>query len=170
MTIMCDSIQIRNVRASDYGFLCQAFEQANREHCEMAPSYYREIKPIISKPYFYLLMAMQRLKYGRNRICAKIAEKDDKSIGAIYAYSTKRGALSWSAFNKVAFIDILAVTPENRNCGAGKALILAAKQWAIQTNHSYIHADIHVENKKALVLAQKHGIRPNTINIGMCLK
>lgn len=139
-------LKIRDARISDYKSLCDIFAKANDWHCELRPDYYQKVRPIISKRDFCLAAVAQRFESGRKRVCAKIAELDDKNVGAVFALSVKRRSLGWSKHEKEAYLDNIFVEEEFRRRGIGTALLNTVKEWAKKTEHSYLYTKIVSSN------------------------
>lgn len=159
------SLDIRDVRYSDYGFLCEAFAQSNARHIEMRDDLYREVNQVMPKYLFNALVSLKHVGLKKD-VCVRIAEQGDQPVGAVFAVSEARSSLSWSKFPKEVSLDNIIVIPEYRQTGIGTALLQAAKAWAKDTGHEYMHAKILKQNDASLRLFKKAGLSVDSHNVG----
>lgn len=163
------SLIIRDARFSDYRTLCSIFVQANDLHCALRPEYYRTVRPIISKKDFYLAATAQHFSFGRKQVCARIAEKDGESVGAVFAVSIKRRALGWSVHKKEACLDNIFVDEQHRRKGIGTALLHSVISWAKESGHPYLNVKIVESNETSRAFFGSAGIHTTDVVAGITL-
>lgn len=162
---MQKDIVIRNANHSDYKSLCEIFAQANAEHCEMRPDLYRS--PAIQIPRLkYHLAIFARNLFGYQPASLHVAEHHGKNVGVVFVQSMARSALSWSKFEKEAYLDNIVVVTDFRRQGIGSALLEAAQKWARNSGHAHMWGKILHHNDASFALFKKSGFSVDSSNVG----
>lgn len=162
---MKSGLSIRNAQLKDYDALCALFARSNEEHRAMAPGQYRTVKAVIPRSK-YRLAILARDLFGVQPVSLQIAEGAGTIIGAVVIMSEPRSALSWSAFDKQAYIDHVVVAPHFRRYGVGTDLVEAGEQWAKHTGHQYIWAKIASANAPSRRMFEKSGYALDNVHVG----
>lgn len=162
---MQNDVIIRNAEYKDYKGLCEIFAQANAEHCEMRPDLYRKVDIAIPQPKYRLAITARNL-FGYQPVSLQVAEHAGRIVGAVFIQSLSRSPLSWSAFEKEAYLDNIVVVPNYRRQGIGSALLNSARHWAKETGHTHMWGKIVNKNDPSLALFQKAGFATDSTNVG----
>lgn len=162
-------ITIRNARLEDRVRLNEIFARANAEHYEMRPDLYRPVDTTIPK-LKYSLAIIARDVFGHQPVSLQVADDHGMIVGAVYVESISRSKLSWSAFEKEAYLDNVVVMPGWRRQGIGTVLLKAAQKWAEETGHTHMWGKIIDENEASLGLFEKAGFIKDSSNVGLHLK
>lgn len=162
---MRDGIHIRNAKWQDYKSLCEIFSQANAEHCQMRPDLYRKVEITIPQSKYRLGIVLRDL-FGYQPISLQVAECERRIVGGIFIQSLARSNLSWSAFEKEAYLDNVVVIPNYRRQGIATALLKAAKDWSRETGHTHIWGKIIHQNDPSFALFAKAGFTGDSTNVG----
>lgn len=166
---MQKNVLIRNADYRDYKSLCEIFAQANAEHCKMRPDLYRGVEVAIP-PLKYRLAIWARNAFGHQPVSLQVAEHEGRNVGAVFVQSLSRSNLSWSAFEKEAYLDNVVVVPDFRRQGIGSALLKSAQDWAKSTGHTHMWGKIINKNDASLALFEKAGFSADSSNVGRHLK
>jgi GNAT superfamily N-acetyltransferase len=164
---MTDNITIRNAKFKDYKSICEMFAQANAEHCEMRPDFYRKMTKPITRWKYSLMLAARFL--GHKRFSLQVAKQEGRNVGAVFVEYTKRSGLSWSAYKKEACLDNIVVVPDFRRKGVGTQLLENAKDVAIARGYPHMWGKIINENKTSLAFFEKAGFIADSTNVGLSL-
>lgn len=160
------SYTVRDAKSSDYGYVCEAFGKVNDLHLHMQPKQYRQVDKIATKLQFLAVtVGGQLIKPIRDKYSIKIVEHESERVGAVVVESIGRGALSWSAFSKVANIENITASFEHRSKGAIDALQESAEDWARSTGHDVMTGKISSENSKSLKKAEQSGFFVASMNV-----
>lgn len=134
----------------------------------MRPDLYRPVTIAVPKlKYNAALVLRDVFKY--EPVSLQVAEIDGKNVGAVFAQSLSRSQLSWSAFEKDAYLDNIVVLKEYRRQGIGMQLLDAATDWARKTGHSHMWGKIITDNKTSLAFFAQAGFSADSQNVGMHL-
>lgn len=158
-------ILIKDADYKDYKSLCEIFAQANTEHCEMRPDLYRPVAIAIPQSKYCLAITAKNL-FGYQPVLLQFAKHEGRIVGAIFVQSLSRSKLSWSAFEKEAYLDNVVVVPDYRRQGIGSTLLRAAQSWSKKTGHTYMWGKIVNKNHASLALFKKAGFTADSSNVG----
>ncbi len=162
---MQNDILIRNAGYKDYKSLCEIFAQANAEHCDMRPDLYRPVEIAIPQSKYRLAIAARNL-FGYQPVSLQVAEHEGRVVGAVFVQSLSRSHLSWSAFEKEAYLDNVVVIPGYRRRGIGSALLRAAQNWSKESGHTHMWGKIVNQNEPSLAFFKKAGFSADATNVG----
>lgn len=162
---MLENIVIRNADYSDYQSLCDIFAQANAEHCQMRPDLYRKVDISIPRSKFCLAV-LARNVFGYQPVSLQVAEHKGRNVGAVFVQSLPRNPLSWSVFEKEAYLDNVVTIPGYRKQGIGTLLLKAAQEWAKDTGHTHMWGKILDQNEASLTLFKNAGFSSDSTNVG----
>ncbi|MCE7885972.1 MAG: GNAT family N-acetyltransferase [Alphaproteobacteria bacterium PRO2] len=157
---------VRNATSKDYESLCALFAKANFEHLKMRPDLYRPVKICIPEFKFQAALFL-RDKFNYQPVMLKVAELDNEVIGSVFVQSLSRSTLSWSAFEKEAYLDNIVVDENHRRQGIGTALLRAAKTWTRETGHYHMWGKILDANNASLAFFKKANFTADSTNVGM---
>lgn len=145
---------VRDAGYGDFGYLSKSFKRLNRHLVQMQEEQGvgRNNLRIVDKPIRrvgYALMAYPYLRSAFNRngesFCIKIVEHEGDLVGGLLARSIKRGTYGWSAYSKVAKIEVATVAPRHiKSCAT--YVWDSVLEWARRTGHQKISAEIAQEN------------------------
>ncbi len=165
---MSDTPKIRNARYEDHYRLNEIFAHGNAVHNDMRPDLYRSVKVTVPK-FKYSLAIIARDVFGHKPVSLQVADDHGIIVGAVYVESISRGKLSWSAFEKEAYLDNVVVIPGWRHRGIGTALLNAAQRWAKETGHEHMWGKILDVNEASLGLFKKAGFTKDSSIVGLHL-
>ena len=134
----------------------------------MRPDLYRPVKIVIPKNK-YRLAIIARDVFGYQPVSLQVAEHAGDVIGAVFVQSLSRSPLSWSKFEKEAYLDNVAVLPNYRKHGIGSALLQAAQEWAKQTGHTHMWGKIVIQNEISRAFFKKAGFTDDCAIVGLSL-
>lgn len=158
-------ILIRDAVHTDYKSLCNMFAEANKEHRAARPDLYRRVDVPIPPLKFHLALLAKSL-FGYQPVSLQVAVCEGKNVGAVFVQSLSRSRLSWSAFEKEAYIDNIVVAPAYRRQGIGSALLNAAQEWAKATGHSHAWGKVINSNHASIGMVRKAGFEADSTNFG----
>lgn len=161
-------IIIRDAELKDRIQLNEIFAIANAEHNEMRPDLYRQVKITIPKLKYSLAIIARNL-FGHEPVSLQVADHRGTIVGAVFVQSLSRSDLSWSAFQKEAYLDNVVVLPEYRRRGIGSALLDAAQEWAEETGHEHMWGKILDVNEASLGFFKKAGFTKDSSIVGLDL-
>lgn len=159
------NVKIRQANYRDYRSLCEVFASVNRTHVELRSDLYREV-PVAIPKWKYCLAVFARDIIGYQPVSLLVAECEGRILGAVFVQSISRGALSWSAFPKEAYLDNIVVVEDSRRQGIGRALLNAALDWANDTGHKHIWAKVVENNEPSKEMFREAGFRSDCVILG----
>ena len=134
----------------------------------MRPDLYRPVNAAVPR-WKYSLSLLARDFFQIEPVSLQIAERNSQTIGAVFVQSIPRNKLSWSVFEKEAYLDNIVVKAEFRRQGIGTALLAAAQQWAKKTGHTHLWGKIITENGPSLSMFEKAGFTVDSKTVGLHL-
>jgi ribosomal protein S18 acetylase RimI-like enzyme len=118
-----ESFHVRAARPADVGLVAQLNQHVQQLHVAAEPNDFRPIVPQQAEPFFNDLLASPV-----NVIF--IAEESDKTLGYVWAQETQRGTSPLTKPVRTLYIHHIAVDPEQRHMGVGRALVLSVEEEA----------------------------------------
>lgn len=90
--------------------------------------------------------------------CCFIAELNHQPVGYLNGFIKSQGYRLTTI--KVAELENIAVLPEFQSQGIGSQLITEFKKWAKKQNVTHININVFYQNKQAIKLYKKLGLKP----------
>lgn len=131
----------------------------------MRPDLYRRVDIAIPQSKYRLAITARNL-FGYQPVSLQVAEHAGCIVGAVFVQLPSRSKLSWSAFEKEAYLDNVVVVPDYRRQGIGSALLRAAQSWSKETGHTHMWGKIVNKNDPSLALFRKAGFTADSTNVG----
>jgi ribosomal protein S18 acetylase RimI-like enzyme len=118
-----ESFHVRTAESADVGLVAQLNQHVQQIHVAAEPDDFRPIVPQLAEPFFSGLLA-------RPVNVVLIAEGSDRPLGYVWAQDTQRGTNPLTKPVRSLYIHHIAVDPERRHMGIGRALVLGVEEEA----------------------------------------
>jgi ribosomal protein S18 acetylase RimI-like enzyme len=136
-----ESFHVRLAELTDVGLVSQLNQHVQRIHVAAEPDDFCPILPKQAEPFFSDLLSSPT-----NLIL--IAESE-KGFGYVWAQDLQRGATPLTKSVRILYIHHIAVDPERRQMGVGRALLLAVEEEAAKRHIERVALDHWTFNKDA---------------------
>jgi diamine N-acetyltransferase len=137
-----ESFQVRTADSADVGPIARLNQHVQQIHVAAEPGDFRPVIPQQAEPFFSDLLASPV-----NVIL--IAEELDRPLGYVWAQDTQRGSNPLTKPVRSFYIHHIAVDPERRHMGIGRALVLGVEEEASKRHVDRIALDHWAFNEEA---------------------
>lgn len=141
-------IQIRRATISDLSSICDLSQQLFEYERQFTNEYNMDWSHAKEGQKFFSKCLRSRKSF------TLLAQDGDKLVGYILVTIHK---LAWRAFNPIAEVDNLSISPEYRGKGIGTKLLLKAKQLAIKRGAKRMSVSALSDNVRALHFYHQYG-------------
>jgi len=147
---------VRPANRTDYAAMTPLFAELDRIHREARPDIFRAApEPARDRDF------IAKLANGPDSAIL-LAVDEWQAIGLAVMLQHQVGELAIQVRRRVAVIDNIVVAENRRRCGVGRALLLAARNWARERQADFLELAVHDFNADALAFYEAHGFRAST--------
>lgn len=155
-------MQIRAMRPEDYDQVAEIFKNVHAMHQENRPDIYRELENPLSLEYFSTMCSDP----NGIALCAVCSER---IAGLAYTYLKEPSANPVVQPRVTAFMDDLAVHPDFRGQGVGKALLEETRRIAVERGACSLELMVWAFNRNAIEFYKYAGMTARSIIMEMPL-
>jgi ribosomal protein S18 acetylase RimI-like enzyme len=144
-------ITTRTATAQDYDDLCRIIDQVDALHRENVPHVFRKPDgPVRERTYILGLLA--DTDHG-----LFVAEVEGQVAGFVHVTVWDTPPIPILVPRRLAIVDNLAVSRDQRRLGIGRALMQEAQRWAIEQGAAEIELNVFEFNQPAMAFYQSLG-------------
>jgi len=143
---------IRQAVKKDIESLIPVFEEADRYHQIALPNIFRPQTPQQTRQFIASIME-------KDENVIFLAETEEKPVGMVYIYPRQTLEIPILVPRKWLVIDSLAVLPEARRRGVGRALMEQAHHWAVEKGIFEVKLNVYEFNDGAIKLYESMGYK-----------
>lgn len=155
-------IQIRAMRPDDFDAVQEIFRTVHAMHQENRPDLYRKLDAPLSRAYYTQMVENP----GGIALCA---ECGGKVAGVAYTYMKAPTENPVMVPRITAFMDDLAVHPDFRGQGIGRALLEESRRQALARGAVSLELMVWVFNQNAIEFYEHAGMTPRSMIMEMKL-
>lgn len=156
-------IQIRAMRPDDFDAVQEIFRTVHAMHQENRPDLYRKLDAPLSRVYYTQMVENP----GGIALCA---ECGGKVAGVAYTYMKAPTENPVMVPRITAFMDDLAVHPDFRGQGIGRALLEESRRQALARGAVSLELMVWAFNQNAIEFYEHAGMTPRSIIMEMKLE
>ena len=156
-------IQIRAMRPDDFDAVQEIFRTVHAMHQENRPDLYRKLDAPLSRTYYTQMVENP----GGIALCA---ECGGKVAGVAYTYMKAPTENPVMVPRITAFMDDLAVHPDFRGQGIGRALLEESRRQALARGAVSLELMVWAFNQNALEFYEHAGMAPRSMIMEMKLE
>ena len=149
-------IQIRAMRPDDFDAVQEIFRTVHAMHQENRPDLYRKLDAPLSRTYYTQMVENP----GGIALCA---ECGGKVAGVAYTYMKAPTENPVMVPRITAFMDDLAVHPDFRGQGIGRALLEGSRKQALARGAVSLELMVWAFNQNAIEFYEHAGMTPRSI-------
>lgn len=155
-------IQIRDMRPDDFDAVQEIFRTVHALHQENRPDLYRKLDAPLSRAYYTQMVENP----GGIALCA---ECGGKVTGVAYTYMKAPTENPVTVPRITAFMDDLAVHPDFRGQGIGRALLEESRRQALARGAVSLELMVWAFNQNAIEFYEHAGMTPRSMIMEMKL-
>ncbi len=142
---------LRKATASDYGALCELFDEMDALHRDHLPGIFQLPNgPAREKDYFLALIADEN-------VALLVAEAGGMLVGFVHALIREPPAIPIFVPRRYAVVDETVVKSGFRNRGIGSRLMDEAQAWAVAKEATSIELNVYEFNATAISFYERLG-------------